>query len=180
MAPASQTDADGVTADHSAQIDGRVLTVEPLKVQPVQPCTDLRLVNKNMTLDNQSEGQFSDSSTDLEGDLDEILADSDGQECRINKNIVSKKHFFSSKTFGLCNYIKVRNDEDGISTRQTPQCAEPRGDGCRRAQSEMDAQEKQVCKPLGKPTCANVSQKVGNVCNCSGQFTHMVHCKKIK
>ncbi|KAL2098801.1 hypothetical protein ACEWY4_005281 [Coilia grayii] len=166
VAPASETD----TADDSAQVDRkRVSSVEPRRVQP---CTDLGLLHKKMPPDSRSDGQYSESSTDLEGELDEILAESDCQESRVNKKNSAKKHFFSSKTFGLCNYIRVRNDEDVTSTDQMPHVAGPHGGlQCSRAQSEVIVKEKQVCnKPWGKSTCASASQQVGNDCICNCQY----------
>lgn len=155
VAPASETDAvdnESVKADEDNKN-----SVEPFRVR-----ASTSLANKNTHPDWQSEGQHSEWSTDLEGELEEILADSDEQKSHENKGSSVKKRFFSTKTFSLCNYIRVRDDERVASARQLPDAGLVTG--WLHAQSEMSVKEKQVSnKPLGKTLCASTSQQqVGN------------------
>lgn len=162
VAPASETDADDVNTDSVPADGNNISLVEPFRVTA---CTNLSLVRKKTRPDCQSEGQNSEWSTDLEGELDEMNAESDGKESNANKRSSVKKQFFSSKTFGLCNYIRVQNDKHVASTHQLSN-AGLRSGSCSHAQSEMSVKEKQVSnKPLGKISCASTSQhQVGHDC----------------
>ncbi|XP_041929180.1 uncharacterized protein LOC121693669 [Alosa sapidissima] len=153
VAPASETDADEVNND-SEQAEGNIKSsLEPIRVQAY---TNLSLANKKHP-DCQSEGQNSEWST--EGELEEILAESNEQKCDLHKDSSVKKQFFSAKTFGLCNYIRVRNDKHVASTHQLPK-AGLRSGSCRHALSDMSVKEQQVSnKPVGKTSWASTSQQ---------------------
>ncbi|XP_062379247.1 uncharacterized protein LOC134067813 [Sardina pilchardus] len=158
VAPASETDADEVNNDSEQAEGNNKSSVEPLRVQAY---TNLSLANKKTHPDCQSEGQNSEWSTDLEGELEEILAESNEQKTNLNKDSSVRKQFFSSKTFGLCNYIRMRNDKHVASTHQLPK-AGLRSGSCRHAQSDMSVKEQQIFnKPLGKTSRASTSQHQG-------------------
>lgn len=167
VAPASETDA--VDNNSVKAGENNKSSVGHFRVR-----ASTSLANKNTHTDCQSEGQHSEWSTDLEGELEEILGESDEQKSNVNNDSSVKKRFFSSKTFGLCNYIRVRDDQLVASTHQLPNVGLVTG-SCHHAQSEMSVKEKKQVsnKSLGKTSCASTSQQqVGKNCVDSRPFLH--------
>lgn len=157
IAPANETDAvnnDSVKGDGNSKS-----SAEPFRVR-----ASTSLANKNTQLDCHPEGQHSEWSTDLDGELEEILAEADEKEGHVNKDSLVKKRFFSSKTFGLCNYIRVRDDQRVASTHQLPNAGLVTGSS---NHAEISVKEKRQLsnKPLRKTSSTSTHhQQVGNYC----------------